>query len=167
MDSFRDRLYHTIYKVEHPPRIRTQPMQIIAVGISRSGTESLQQALHSLGIGHIWHGYDSILRPFCLEEWYKIASKKYNHPVGSEDIKTGLKITREDFDTIIGHCVGISDLPAAAYARELIAAYPEAKVILNTRPDMDGWYRSFASTLGTFDRDPLDWDWVKSWFWSV
>lgn len=79
----------------------------------------------------------------------------------------GLKVTREDFDNIIGHCVGISDLPGAAFARELIAAYPEAKVILNTRSDMAAWHKSFDSTLGTFDRDPMNWDWCKSWFWYV
>jgi len=76
-------------------------------------------------------------------------------------------VTREDFDAIIGHCAGISDLPGATFARELIAAYPEAKVILNTRSDMAAWYASFESTIGTFDKDPKDWGWCKSWFWYV
>jgi len=49
----------------------------------------------------------------------------------------------------------------------LIAAYPEAKVILNTRSDMAGWYSSFESTIGTFDKDPKNWDWCKRWFWYV
>jgi len=76
-------------------------------------------------------------------------------------------VTREDFDAIIDHCAGISDLPGATFARELIAAYPEAKVILNTRSDMAAWYASFESTIGTFDKDPKDWGWCKSWFWYV
>jgi hypothetical protein len=76
-------------------------------------------------------------------------------------------VTREDFDVILGSCVGVSDLPAAAFARELIAAYPEAKVILNSRGDMEGWRRSFEVTLGRFDGDKLDWEWCKSWFWYV
>jgi hypothetical protein len=49
----------------------------------------------------------------------------------------------------------------------LVAAYPEAKVILNSRGDMEGWRRSFEVTLGRFDGDKLDWEWCKSWFWYV
>jgi hypothetical protein len=56
-------------------------------------------------------------------------------------------------------------LPGAAFARELVAAYPEAKVILNTRSDMGPWFRSFGATIGTFDQDPKNWEWCKSWFW--
>jgi hypothetical protein len=165
MDALKDRIYHTLYATNHPRRTRTQPMQVIAVGISRSATESLQQALHTLGIEHVWHGYDSILPPYCLEEWYKLVVKKWRSPPSQSSMTDGLKVTREDFDAIIGHCAGISDLPGATFARELIAAYPEAKVILNTRSDMAGWYSSFASTIGTFDKDPKNWDWCKSWFW--
>jgi hypothetical protein len=169
MPTLRDRIYHTLYATSHPPQTRTQPMQVLAVGISRSGTESLRNALHTLGIEHTWHGYDSILPPYSLEEWYKLAAKKYLEPAatGADADPNGLKVTREDFDVVLGSCVGVSDLPAAAFARELIAAYPEAKVILNSRGDMEGWRKSFESTLGTFDGDRLDWDWCKSWFWYV
>ena len=167
MDEFKDRIYHSLYAINHPRQTRTQPMQVIAVGISRSATESLQQALHTLGIEHVWHGYDSILPPYCLEEWYKLAVKKWRSPPSESSMADGLKVTREDFDAIIGHCVGVSDLPGAAFARELIAAYPEAKVILNTRNDMAAWHASFASTLGTVDQNPKNWDWCKSWFWYV
>jgi len=169
MPTLKDRIYHTLYATFHPPQTRTQPMQVLAVGISRSGTESLRNALHTLGIEHTWHGYDSILPPYSLEEWYKLAAKKYLEPAatGADADPNGLKITREDFDVVLGSCVGVSDLPAAAFARELIAAYPEAKVILNSRGDMEAWRRSFESTLGTFDGDRLDWDWCKSWFWYV
>jgi hypothetical protein len=167
MDAFKDSIYHTIYATNHPRRTRTQPMQVIAVGISRSATESLQQALHTLGIKHVWHGYDSILPPYCLEEWYKLVVKKWRSPPSESSMADGLKVTREDFDAIIGHCAGISDLPGAAFAWELIAAYPEAKVILNTRSDMAGWYSSFGATIGGFDKDPKNWEWCKSWFWYV
>jgi hypothetical protein len=169
MPTLKDRLYHTLYATFHPPQTRTQPMQVLAVGISRSGTESLRNALHKLGIEHTWHGYDSILPPYSLEEWYKLAVKKYAEPAatGADADPNGLKVTREDFDVILGSCVGVSDLPAAAFARELIAAYPEAKVILNSRGDMEGWRRSFEVTLGRFDGDKLDWEWCKSWFWYV
>lgn len=50
-------------------------------------------------------------------------------------------------------------MPAAAFATELIKAYPDAKVILNTRKDMDRWYESH---LETFSWGPSIW--LASWF---
>lgn len=91
MDALKDRIYHTLYATNHPPRTRTQPMQVIAVGISRSATESLQHALHTLGIEHVWHGYDSILPPYCLEEWYKLVVKKWRSPPSEVSMKDGLR----------------------------------------------------------------------------
>ena len=47
---------------------------------------------------------------------------------------------REEWDALLGHCQAVSDWPAVAFAPELIAAYPEAKVILTTR-DVDSWHK--------------------------
>lgn len=41
----------------------------------------------------------------------------------------------------------MTDFPSSAFASDLILAYPEAKVILNTRP-IDAWYRSVDETIG-------------------
>ncbi|KAE8422797.1 hypothetical protein BDV36DRAFT_244610 [Aspergillus pseudocaelatus] len=131
-------------------------MQVLAVGISRSGTESLREALHILGIKHTHHGFDTILPPSSLQATYRLLQKKYTG--------TPSPLTASDFDTVLGNCVGVTDLIAAEFAPELIAAYPEAKVILNTRRDLDGWYKSMQLTMGYFDRNPVDWDWCKSWF---
>ncbi|KAE8341883.1 hypothetical protein BDV24DRAFT_163106 [Aspergillus arachidicola] len=151
-----DALYHTIYNLPPPSQKRTQPMQVLCVGISRSATESLREALHTLGIKHTHHGFDTILPPSSLQATYRLLQKKYT---GSPTT-----LTASDFDTVLGHCVGVTDLIAAEFAPELIAAYPDAKVILNTRRDLDGWYKSMQATMGYFDRDPVDWDWCKSWF---
>lgn len=40
---------------------------------------------------------------------------------------------RAEFDQLLGHCQGVSDIPAILFAEELIEAYPEAKVILTHR----------------------------------
>ena len=42
----------------------------------------------------------------------------------------------------------MTDLPAILFARELLLAYPEAKIILNTR-DVEGWYESMSKTILT------------------
>lgn len=47
---------------------------------------------------------------------------------------------KEDWDQLLGHCQAVCDLPAAAFAPELIAAYPKAKVVLTMR-DPDSWHK--------------------------
>ena len=58
----------------------------------------------------------------------------------------GKPFTREDWDQLLGNCQAVCDWPAVAFAKELIEAYPEAKVVLTTR-DVDSWH---ASTMKTF-----------------
>jgi hypothetical protein len=53
---------------------------------------------------------------------------------------------REQWDQLLGHCQAICDWPAVAFAKELIEAYPDAKVILNTR-DIDSWHAYVQSTF--------------------
>lgn len=46
-------LENYVYQIpKPPPRQRTKPMEVICVGLPRSGTESLQQALMLLGYDH-------------------------------------------------------------------------------------------------------------------
>ena len=45
-----------VYRMpEPPPRVRTKPMEVLCVGLPRSGTESLQQALLKLGYDYTYH----------------------------------------------------------------------------------------------------------------
>ena len=46
---------------------------------------------------------------------------------------------REQWDQLLGHCMAVCDWPAVAFAKELIEAYPDAKVILTTR-DVNSWH---------------------------
>jgi hypothetical protein len=164
MNYTPDWLLHLIYGVPTPPRKRQKPMQVLAVGISRSATESLREALHILGYEDTHHGVDTILPPYDLELMYRVRQKKYKRPPTKPGATPSPKLTATDFDTLLGNCVGVCDLIAAEFAPELITAYPDAKVILNTRTDLDAWHRSMQATMGYFDRNPVDWDWCKSWF---
>ncbi|KAI2694602.1 hypothetical protein DTO006G1_5634 [Penicillium roqueforti] len=160
--TLTDSILHSVYGLP-PPTIGTRKdqMQVLAVGISRSGTDSLREALHILGVNHTHHGFDTILPPSSLEAIYKLLQKKYTAPT---KIGATKKLTAEDFDTVLLNSVGVSDLFAAEFAPELIEAYPNAKVILNVRRDLDGWQSSMQNTMGYFDKNPMDWDWCKSWF---
>jgi len=47
----------------------------------------------------------------------------------------------------MGHSLAVADAPASVFAAELIEAYPDAKIVLNYRKDIDAWHKSLSSTL--------------------
>ncbi len=56
-------------------------------------------------------------------------------------------ISAAEFDELLGHSVAVTDAAASVFATDMIAAYPEAKIILNTRRDVEAWHRSLVDTL--------------------
>src|ERR1700761_1653846 len=64
-----------------------------------------------------------------------------------ESNETGIKpFGRNEFDKLLGHWGATTDMPQSFFAKELIEAYPEAKVILVER-DVDSWYRSYEKSV--------------------
>ncbi|KAJ9149365.1 NAD dependent epimerase/dehydratase [Pleurostoma richardsiae] len=144
LDSGWWHLVEYLYRMpDPPPRRRTKPMEVICVGPPRSGTESLQQALLTLGYDHTYHGWDIIYDEDCYSPgWVRLARKKW---FGSPDGESS--ITAAEFDALLGHSVAVTDAASSVFAAEMIAAYPDAKVILNTRGDLDAWHQSAVNTL--------------------
>lgn len=116
-------------------------MQVLALGLSRCGTESLKLALEELGYQGVYHGFE--LTGSHSVSWCKLLDRKFK----------GASITREDFDRVIGDFEAVTDVPCNMLADDMIAAYPDAKVILNRRKDMDAWDRSCRETLCRVLRD--------------
>ena len=58
----------------------------------------------------------------------------------------GKRFTREQWDQLLGDYDAVADVPAICFSEDLIAAYPEAKVVLVER-DEDKWFQSFDSTV--------------------
>lgn len=59
----------------------------------------------------------------------------------------GAPFTRSQWDALLGDFSAVSsDPPAICFAEELVAAYPDAKIILVER-DIEDWYRSFNTVL--------------------
>lgn len=160
-----------------PPRKRTKPMEVICVGLPRSGTESLQQALLTLGYNHTYHGWDIVYdEQIHSPGWVRLARKKLFGPdlslpshASASFSRPPTTITTSDFDALLGHCAAVTDAAASCFAAELIAAYPDAKVVLNMRADADAWHRSLVATLV---RANESWAfWLASWldrecFWA-
>jgi hypothetical protein len=137
-------LEHYVYKLPEPPaRKRTRPMEVICVGLPRSATESLQQALLILGYDYTYHGWDIVFdQPTYSQGWVRLCRKKW---FGDKDGEAS--ITAEEFDEMLGHSVAVTDAAASVFAAEMIEAYPEAKVVLNVRRDLDAWHQSVVKTL--------------------
>lgn len=104
-------------------------LQVIGAGFGRTGTESLKAALERLEFGPCDHMFELL---------------KSTHRVPLlEALERGDEI---DFDSLFDGFGSAVDFPYAMYYRQLMAAYPEAKVVLTVR-DAEAWYDSASKTI--------------------
>lgn len=99
--------------------------------------KALADALIQLGISPIYHMRE-VAKNKHQALWVEAIDSKF------EGVRTPWK--REDFEHILSGFEGVADYPAAIFPAELIAAYPEASIILSVRSE-DKWYDSMNSTL--------------------
>ncbi|KAK4888664.1 hypothetical protein LTR27_012450 [Elasticomyces elasticus] len=135
-------LLELMYPIEEPSLIRDRPLEVLALGLGRTGTESLALALKELGYGDVYHGWETSEHPGCYPQWVRLGMAKY-----SQRNKDSALLNCAEFDKIIGHCGAVTDLPTAAFGPEMMRCYPDAKVILNRRDDVDAWYESQKKTI--------------------
>ncbi|OBS25390.1 hypothetical protein FPOA_05923 [Fusarium poae] len=139
--------------IDSYPITRTKPMRVLCLGQSRTGTATLFTALKQLGYNpyHMSVAMGSPKTNFRL--WREALDAKYHG--------RGKPWGREEFDKILGSYDAVLEIPAICFAEELVASYPEAKVIV-TQYDVDSWLRGMDSTGGRVLRWPL-WDTLASW----
>lgn len=138
-----------LYELPAPKPGPKKSMQVLCLGPGRSGTESLRNALVVLGYDAVFHGYEGMMRvPTTHQAWVQLMRRKFDDTSSPDHT-----ITRADFDAIIGDCEAVTDMPCVNFARKLVEAFPEAKVIINTR-EIDAWYASYQST---FERHRAGW----------
>jgi sulfotransferase family protein len=114
-------------------------LKIIGAGFGRTGTASTKAALETLGFGPCYHMTELFADPTRLQGWLRATA--------GETV---------DWAEIFAGYAATVDWPGAAFWRELIEAYPEAKVLLTVR-DPDRWYDSVAGTIYlTRDIDTAD-----------
>lgn len=106
---------------------------------------ALRTALKQLGFDDCYHMMSASVEnpPDCLM-WQDAFAAKYDG-VGT--------FGREQWDQLFGHCQAVCDWPAVAFAKELIEAYPEAKVLMTAR-DVDSWHASTMKTVDWRANDP-------------
>lgn len=104
-------------------------LKVIGAGLGRTGTMSLKFALEHIGFGPCYHMIEFFAHvPTQLPLWLAAAA---GHP---------------DWDAVFDGYASTVDYPGCTYWRELLAHWPEAKVILTVR-DPDSWFESANSTV--------------------
>ncbi|KAI9040819.1 sulfotransferase family protein [Aspergillus affinis] len=136
---------------------RTVPMKVLALGVGRTGTASLRIALERLGYLKCYHMMSASVEnpPDCLM-WHDALAAKYDG-VG--------EFGRKEWDQLLGECQAVCDWPACAFAKELIEAYPNAKVILTTR-EVNSWHASVMKTVWWRVSDP-EHSFVSNFSWAA
>lgn len=117
-------------------------MKVLSVGLPRTATLSLAEALEILGLQNVYHS----LRTPNIDGHYPIIDRAADGSfptLATYDIKKAP--TREQWDKVFGDSEAVTEV-ASLFAPQLIKAYPEAKVILVIR-DFDNWYRSLDESL--------------------
>ncbi|ETS85787.1 hypothetical protein PFICI_03812 [Pestalotiopsis fici W106-1] len=113
-------------------------MKVLVLGMPRTGTQSIAEALIQLGISPIYHMRE-VGQNNHQAAWAEAMDAKFEGK--------GKPYGREEFDKILGDFEGLADYPAVIFPAELIEAYPEAKIILTLRSDEDKWFDSMMATL--------------------
>lgn len=112
-------------------------LKIIGAGFGRTGTLSLKNALEQLGFVPCYHMTELFFHPEANDQWVALVD---GEPVSWSTVFNGYQAT--------------VDWPACAYYKELMQAYPEARVLLSVR-DPEKWYESVINTIYQVSRrDP-------------
>lgn len=104
-------------------------LEVIGTGFGRTGTDSMRKALNILGFGPCHHMHEIIEHEHLREVW-------------RDHARTGQHSWEELFPGYRS-CV---DWPSAAYWRELVDDFPDAKVLLTWRTP-ESWWTSFSNTI--------------------
>ena len=104
-------------------------LSLIGAGFGRTGTNSMKLALTRLGLGPCHHMTVLLDNPEHQALWDGFA-----------------RGATPDWDKAFSGFRSAVDWPSAYYWRELIAFYPEAKVILTHRT-AESWWASFEKTI--------------------
>lgn len=93
----------------------------------------MQEAYSMLGYAYPYH-YSSVFENILdADMWQEAIQAKFHN---------GPKLDwRKHFDALLGHSAAVTDAPSVLFWRELMEAYPEAKIVLVER-DMNKWLPS-------------------------
>lgn len=103
-------------------------MKVIGAGLPRTGTLSQKVALEMLGLGPCYHMVNVLADLNRTADWRAALDG------------------RADFRELFAEFGSTVDWPGSFFYRELLEAFPEAKVLLSVRPGEE-WERSMRETI--------------------
>lgn len=115
-------------------------LRVIGAGLGRTGTSSLKLALELLLGGRCYHMMEVFPRPADIPIWHAAAC--------------GGTV---DWQALCAGFTAAIDWPACAFWEPLSVVYPEALIVLSTRP-AEAWWRSASETIfPAMLREDNDW----------
>ena len=106
--------------------MRTVPMEVLSLGVSRTGSASICAALGILGYANPYHGYKTVANPADQRVFLRLVDRKF----GSRHTQGADKLTREDFDRVLGNSAAATDMQIACFWPEMIEAYPDVRICI-------------------------------------
>lgn len=127
-------------------------LRVIGAGLSRTGTTSFGAACSYLLDGPCYHGGTQMLNSpeSHIKRWIEIIR---HTPIKSEEDRKALN---EGVKEMLDGYVACTDLPSNAFVEELMAMYPDAKVICTVR-DPEKWWNSLAPIVEKGNLTILSW----------
>ncbi|KAJ6526730.1 P-loop containing nucleoside triphosphate hydrolase protein [Mycena capillaripes] len=117
---------------------RTVRMEVLVLGFPRTGSTSMHDALKILGYRDVHHMQSVFKNPKEADMWIEAVYARFHG--------RGTPYGRAEWDQLLGNCAAVTDCPSVVFAEDLIAAYPDAKVVLTSR-DLDKWWKSYTDTI--------------------
>ena len=111
-------------------------LEVIGVGWGRTATNSMKMALEQLGYGVTHH------------MWEVTQNLDHLVPLWNEALAG-----RPDWNAIFEGNKSALDWPTVTFWRELVEAYPDARIVLTTR-SAQSWYDSISTTILEVIKDP-------------
>jgi hypothetical protein len=117
---------------------RIVPMEVLSLGCPRTGTLSMQEAYSMLGYAYPYHFSSVFDNIQDADMWQEAFNAKFRGGPALD--------WRKHFDSLLGHSSVVADAPAVLFWKELVEAYPDAKVVLVER-DIEKWLPSCETLL--------------------
>ncbi|KZT51674.1 TPR repeat-containing protein-like protein [Calocera cornea HHB12733] len=105
-------------------------LRVIGAGLGRTGTSSMKEALEILGFGPCHHMSELTGK---VGRCWEFVAAYHGKPTDWREMMAGW--------------VSTVDTPTTDFVPELMAAYPDAKVILTVRDNSTVWWKSYTDTI--------------------
>ncbi|KAF2742304.1 hypothetical protein M011DRAFT_462545 [Sporormia fimetaria CBS 119925] len=135
--------------IDYEERTRSKPMKVLIFGLSRTGTASICAALRKLS----YTPFDMrtlLTNPDTIVLWNEGITLTLlsvaDRPSRRKNRSIFPPYGKAEFDKLLADNDAVADLPAALFYRELVEAYPDARVVV-TYKRYEEWEKSMQESV--------------------